>query len=259
MRKYKEFIYEAGGEQMVWLDTGREGGVGFYTKKYGANNSISQLNISIRDYINSNYDKFGYRYPENGGLHINKDLDIDGKIINSEYINKMVNNYTVFKCVIRNNNIKNESDFYKFMLNNLNDIYGYKGIFFIRETLPILIRTTRKGNLNEITSLRKFTEYAKSKNLIINIETPTIEEDINGIDGKFKLDRLYTIQVKPFIDYKIIGDQIVIRSNGSLSISTDYLILYDNRNQIILKNPKINPIKIKGDTFISPKSNILKI
>ena len=75
------------------------------TSKYGAK-SISSLNNQIKGYIESVYGKYGFIYQ--GG---NKDIDIDGFILNTEYIDKMVNNYTIFKKIIELNGLKDEDEF----------------------------------------------------------------------------------------------------------------------------------------------------
>lgn len=242
-------------DQRVYLND-NEGGKGFYTNKYGEK-SLQSLNQKIFNYIIYVYGPFGFKYGEN------KDININGKIINTEYISKMVNNYTIFKTFIRENGITTEDAFYNLLENDFNDVYHYNGVFFKRQTLPILINTTRKGNKAEKLCKEKFADFAKSKNLNIIIEDPTIEEDVRGIDAKFSHNNRYiTIQIKPFTKISYVDDDMLIKSNGSLSIGlVDYLMLYRiNPNDIqyvILKNTLASPIKIKGDTFISPLHNLL--
>ena len=171
----------------------------------------------------------------------------------------MVNNYTIFKTFIRENTIEDAITFYRLIISNFENIYHYNGDFFIRQTLPILINTTRKGNVNEIKCKQKFTEYAKSKELNIVVVDPTIEEDVTGIDGKFNHNGVeFTIQIKPFDEYKIIGDKLYAKSAGSLSIgSVNYLMLYSDKEYIIIKNKKLNPITIKGQVFTAPLSSVI--
>jgi hypothetical protein len=249
LKKYPKYIKES---QVVVLNNG-QGGNMFKTVKYGSKNSIAYLNSVIKKFVESVYGPYGFVYGHNVDVILP-----DGRIINGEYVSKMVNNYTVFKNVIRINNIKDEESFYNFMLSNLNDIYSPDGRFFIEQTLPILINATRKGNSLEQLAIIDFEKFAKSKNLDIFIKRPTTDEDIRGIDFIFHANnRDYTVQVKPFTDYKYIGDKIYIKSEGSLSLGTNYLILCDGKNCIKLRNTKTNPIKIKGDVFISSKSNLL--
>jgi len=119
-----------------------------FTSKYGDVNSINWLNGIIKKYIAEVYRPFGYYY----GCP-NKDIDVDGRKINTEYIAKMVNNYTVFKGIIEKVGITTEEEFYDYMTNNLFDVYNYKGLYFDEKTLPILIATTRRGNKGEQDSL----------------------------------------------------------------------------------------------------------
>lgn len=256
MRKFKDIINE---NQTVYLDD-NIGGVGFYTNKYPKrdqtgryNKSISYLNNQIKNYIEYVYGPFGYSYG------VQTDINVNGLIINGEYINKMVNNYTVFKSFIKENKIKDENTFYNLMESNFSDIYHYNGDFFKKETLPILINTTRKGNINEKKSLDKFKEVLLNRNIEIDILSPNLQEDVKGIDGKFLFNgRTYTIQVKPFTNVSMISSGLFkAKSKGSLSLGVDYLVLYQENDYIILRNPKSNPISIEGENFIYNVENIL--
>jgi hypothetical protein len=254
IKKYSSYIKEA-DQQTVYLDDNK-GGPGFITNKYG-DDSIANLNQKIYAYIHQVYGPFGFVYPRAGA--INQDIDVNGELINTEYISKMVNNYTIFKTFIRENKITDADTFYRLLESKFDDVYHYNGSFFKRQSLPILINTTRKGNSNEIKCKQKFVEYAKSRNLNIVIVDPTVAEDINGIDAKFNHNgREFTIQIKPFTQYKTIGDSLYAKSAGSLSIgSVNYLMLYSDTEYIIAKNPTATPIRIKGDVFIAPLSNVL--
>ena len=254
IKKYSNYINEA--TQTAYLND-NQGGKGFYTNKYGPN-SIANLNQKIYNYINTVYGPFGFVYPR-GVVSANQDINVNGELMSTEYISKMVNNYTIFKTFIRENNINNEFDFYRLLESSFDDVYHYNGDFFKRQSLPILINTTRKGNVNEIRCKQKFTEYAKSKNLNIVIVDPTVSEDINGIDGKFNHNGdEFTIQIKPFNEYKIIGSKLYAKSAGSLSVgSVNYLMLYSDTEYIIIKNKKLDPITIKGEVFISNLSSVI--
>jgi hypothetical protein len=215
----------------------------FTTIKSGYYNSISWLNKNILEYISSIYKEYGYLY-QSGDV----DINVDGYILNTEYINKMVNNYTIFKSVISYNSISNESEFYKFMLENMSSIYHWKSDFFISNTLPILINTTRKGNIGEKDSLNFFkNELLLKKNIHIDFIKPTISEDISGIDGKFNWNgKEITIQVKPYKEIDNLDGKIKVFSQGSLSLNTDYLILYKQYSFIVVKGKYV---KIEGSYF----------
>lgn len=255
IKKYSNYIKEA-DDQRVYLDDNKRG-PGFYTNKYGPN-SIASLNQKIYNYIHKIYGPFGFTYPRSGST-ANYDVTINGEIISGEYISKMVNNYTIFKTFIRENKIKDENTFYNLIESKFDDVYHYNGSFFKRQTLPILINTTRKGNVNEIKCKQKFVEYAKSKNLNISITDPTVQEDVDGIDAKFEHNgRVFTIQIKPFSDYKTISDKLYAKSAGSLSVgSVNYLMLYSDKDFLIIKNVPANPITIKGDVFVAPLSSVI--
>jgi hypothetical protein len=255
IKRYSNYINEA-DDQRVYLND-NQNGTGFYTNKYGPN-SIANLNQKIYNYIDKVYGPFGFSYPRSGSK-ANYDVTINGEFISGEYLSKMVNNYTIFKTFIRENKIKDENTFYSLLESKFNDVYHYNGDFFKRQTLPILINTTRKGNVNEIKCKQKFIDYAKSKNLNIVITDPSVAEDVDGIDAKFTHNgRTFTIQIKPFSEYKTIGDKLYAKSAGSLSVgSVNYLMLYSDTEYLIIKNASNSPITIKGDVFIAPLSNVI--
>lgn len=248
MKNYKSFIKES---QQVYLNDNK-GGDGFYTKKYGNGYTISALNNRILKYINSIYVPFGFKYG------IDEDINVEGNIINSEYISKMVNNYTIFKTFIREFSISEEEQFYRNLVDNFNNVYHYNGDFFKRQSLPILINTTRKGNINEKKSLNKFKEVIGERGFDVQIESPTVKEDIKGADGKFLHNgKYYTIQVKPFTQVDIKDGKIYATSDGSLSLGVNYLVLYKGDDYIILKNPSNDRIKIDGQSFVYGQNHIL--
>lgn len=214
------------------------------TQKYGRFNSVDWLNGKIKAYITETYQPYGFRYG------VNADLDVDGYTINSEYISKMVNNYTIFKAIIKDNFIRTEEAFYHYMTNNLEAIYNWKGKYFKRVTLPILISTSRRGNIGEKQSLDFFKKsLQEKKGISINFIQPTVEEDISGIDGKFIWEgKEVTIQVKPYDTATISAStrKVKIHSQGSLSLNTDYLIVYKGQSFIIIKG---KDVKIEGNYF----------
>jgi hypothetical protein len=222
------------------------------TRKYGNFNSIDWLNGKIKDYIIEIYGPFGFKYS------VTEDLNVEGQIINSEYISKMVNNYTVFKAIIRENFIRTEGAFYHFMTNNLSDIYHWDGKYFKRVTLPILINSSKKGNIGEQNSLLFFKNSIKEeKGISVKFIKPTVEEDLSGIDAKFIwLGKEVTIQVKPY-DKATISEstrKVKAYSQGSLSLNTDYLILYKKQSFIIVKG---KDVVIEGNYFTFQEDKVV--
>lgn len=243
---FTDFIKEA-LDQDVYLDDNK-GGQGFTTKKY----LISSLNQKILKFLEKTYGPSGFIYGQD-----NRDIRINNKILNTEYISKMVNNYTIFKTFIRENSIKNEKDFYQKIESSFNDIYSPDGDFFKRQTLPILINTTRKGNMLEKKAKEAFVKFAKTKGLEIELISPTVTEDIKGIDSKFIHNgKTLTIQVKPLSDLHEIENNIEVVSDGSLSLDTDYLIVVGVKRIVIARAKNVSII---GNRFLIPKSDVLWI
>ncbi len=230
---------------------------GFYTKKYG-DNSVSKLNNKILAYIREIYGPHGFIYPSRGDDKFSMPYEVvitkpTGDIIlKNEVISKMVNNYTVFRAYIRENRITNDVDFYNSIEEDFHDVYHYDGVFFKRFTLPIIMNTIKKGDSGEKRATGAFQRYAKRQGFNIRLLTPTISEDISGIDTKFEYrGKIYTVQIKPFSYYREESSNTFIKSTGSLSIITDYLVLYNQYNRfIICRNPKDKKILISGDYFV---------
>lgn len=231
------------GLQMVQLDN-------IITKKSGSYQSIAFLNTKIKDFIDNYYGPYGFKYGIN-----DTDINIKGIVLNSEYISKMVNNYTVFKSMIRLNGLKTEEEFYNYMYTNLREIYSVEGKYF-KNTINILSNTIRLGNQNEIKAIAFFEKALENRGITIKVDKPTIEEDISGIDGKFTWKgKIITLQVKPYVSTLIRGDEIYIESQGSLSIGTDYLILYNLDSFIIVRG---KDTKIVSKYFVCDLKNILE-
>jgi hypothetical protein len=226
------------------------------TNKYGTK-SISALNGKIRLYLNEIYKPFGYSY----GKNFDEDINVDGMLINTQYINKMVNNYMTFKRIIQLEGLRTEDEFYSYMENNMSDVYHWKGKYFLTYVLPILIATSRRGNEGEINSLRFFVEELNKKmNIAVDIIAPSIQEDVSGIDAKFMWNnKELTIQVKPFTRIVKSDESVKVYSQGSLSLNTDYLILYkilpsNNYSFIILRR---RDVTIKSDYFEADLNQIV--
>jgi hypothetical protein len=104
MKKFTSILKSS--PQIVYLDDNK-GGSGFYTYK----SEINNLNNDIIVYITKIYKDFGFKY-QSGNI----DINVGDNVINTEYIDKMVNNYTVFKTFIRENGIKDKYTFYSLIV-----------------------------------------------------------------------------------------------------------------------------------------------
>lgn len=219
------------------------------TEKFGKFKSIQWLNTKIHEYLIETYGPYGYKYAD---LKI---LNIDGQSIDSEYIDLMVNNITTFKYIIRTNRLTTEDGFYHFMINNFDNYYNSKGKYF-KDVTKILYSTKNRGNIGEVKSFKYFEELLSKRGLNIKVDTVTLDEDIAGIDGKFIWkSKIITIQVKPFKSITMNGTEMKIFSQGSLSLNTDYLILYKNDEFIVSRG---SDVKIEGSYFVIDESKVVK-
>jgi len=91
----------------------------------------------------------------------------------------------------------------------------------------------------------------------VNFIPPTVEEDISGIDGKFIwLGKEITIQVKPY-DRAVISEstrKVKVHSQGSLSLNTDYLIVYKAQSFIIIQG---RDVTIEGNEFTFQEDKVV--
>jgi hypothetical protein len=223
---------------------------GFYIRKNGPFPSISYINDRISDFIKKEYKDYGYKKYQKDTIKIN------GQEIN---ITLAINNYLVFDAFCAEKNIKSASGFINEMINNIDYVYGASSDFFKQKTAPLLIKTKEIGEMREKQSLEKFEKVMADTYPGITISKPTLREDISGIDGHFRSDGVnITIQVKPLSSIDIWRNgKVAAFSNGSLSLSTDYLILYRKKNHIIIKNTKESPIEIHANKFVFHPDNIV--
>ena len=236
------------------------------TSKYGATSSVNWLNQIIHGYVNSVYGPFGYSYGTG-----NKDIDVNGRIINTEYIDKMVNNRTIFKKIVEDQSITTEDGFYNYMIANLFDVYHYNGTHFNTITLPILIATTRKGNVGEAISISWLKNKMFQKGVDANMQKPTLLEDIDGIDAKFDWKgKTVTVQVKPYTAAAINGGMVQAHTPGALKIylsstnqPVNYLVLYkqeknlegkSNMRMICVRGANVN---VNGNSFVFKEDDIV--
>jgi hypothetical protein len=217
---------------------------------------ISEINGEISKYLNQIYGPFGWSYAAKKEIQIPR-----FGIIDSDHIDLFINNYTIFKSVAKTYRLKTEENFIDFVKNNLEVIYNYNSKFFIYNSLPIVIRTKRKGNRGEQLVLQKFKDLTLSKGFDVELIIPTLDEDIKGVDSKFLLSgKTYTIQVKPMSRFKILGDKISIESPGCLTLNKygimpDYLFFYSDKQEVLfLKNLGIVST---DNSFESPVKNLI--
>lgn len=186
---------------------------------------IAAINRKIVERTNLWYGKFGYKYDKDLP---NRDIKVEGLIISSEHIMKMVNNRTVFYKICKEEGIKSGEALLAFLtdFSNMKRYYHWTGSLF-PEILKILTNASSKGAEGEEQSFGYYKWLMKANGIDIDILPPSLSEDISGIDGKFYIgDKLKTIQVKPYEAFAIEGGIGRATSNGSLSMNADILILY---------------------------------
>lgn len=232
---------------------------------------LSRLNSLIINFLNTYYRKYGYSYGKN-----NKTINVNGIFLETEYLDKFVNNITLFGKIASRNKLKTNDEFISYIRVNLRKLYGSDGDEFLLN-YKIIENTAKKGKRGEDACKRNFEKLLHKKTgSIITIEDAAgASEDLGGIDGKFIFKgKLVTLQIKPFFKYEIDDEIIRVYSNGSMGFNTHYLLLYKEyyigRNEmnepiykydfISLKNgEKFNKISSNNGIYETNKENIIDI
>lgn len=221
-----------------------------------------KLGSIIRNYINSIY-----KYQVDGPIMV-----IDGKKIEPEILSKMPNNRTMlskFVFDIKNEiitGIRTKDDLFRFVSDNLFDLFNYKGKYF-DAVYSVVKATSYKGDASEQKSFSYFEKVASSRGLQVKVTKPTKLEDIGGVDGQFfHQGKRFTIQVKPLHKmevYKKDPNMYIVFCDGMLkTINCDYLIVTNDSNTFIFRNPKIDKeghrdIISYGSYFLVHKEKLL--
>jgi len=224
---------------------------------------ISKLNIIIKNYLKTNYSKYGYIYGNN------KIIEIGNILLNTEYLSKFVNNKTLFGIIAERNKLKTVEEFTSYITNNLPRLYDIDGVEFI-DNYELVRRTTEKGKRGELACKENFEKMLfKKYNKIYKVESPeNSTEDIGGIDGKVMFKNApVTLQIKPFSRSITKGNKIVVYSRGSMCFNTHYLLLYRESKKfnkyyydfITLKNGEAHDrITYNNGAYETDVKNIIK-
>jgi hypothetical protein len=184
-----------------------------------------------------------------------KDLDMSfmGKMI---YNNAII---LVIKKIADSNNyvIENSEDILQFITQNEYELFNPKGKYF-NSIYNKLKDTSELGNKIEDISKSIFIEYARSKNIDIELLNPNVEEDKRGIDIYFILNnKKYTIQVKTLNRIIENNEYYVYISGHYTNISTNYVIFTNSKSiSYIFKAKGISHDSV-NNRYVIPLENLL--
>lgn len=213
------------------------------------------LSDDNRKHINEIMRSALIRYFPNGKANP-KELVINGKTINTEYIWKAINNRMLLVRLVINNNIKNEDSLIKFISENLFKLFNPNGEFFDL-VYRLLQNTSKKGERAEGKAYDIFIKAFRTKTGdYIKIDKPDLKTDISGIDGTFSYKgKTYTMQIKPL--YQVIkkGGIYFVYVDGILkNLISDYLVVLNAKECYIFRS-KGSFISPNGNYFIMPGAN----
>lgn len=236
---------------------------------YFDSDKAKEVRSVIKDYINT--------IPEfEGNIYgASKNINIDGKIIDSELISKLPNNISAMYGVLgvakkSGHIIDNADDFIFWIKNNLKDLYHPSGKFF-NDIYVRLKKATSYGKSKELDANTFFTNYAKNmRGVDITLMSPTPEEDaLGGVDYYFIHNgKKITIQVKTLNELKqeIYNDEkcYVVSISGDITeIKADYLMLMSQKEGYPsyifrrVKNDKKIVIDMERSRYIIPEDNLV--
>lgn len=209
-------------------------------------------------------------YPE---IKKSDSIDIDGKILSSEILNKSQKNIKilyVISDIMLNLNISVDlpDDVINFIRDNSYDLFNVNGLYF-DEIYNALKEVSESGLIKERKGSDLFKRYALSKGFEVEILPPdTSSQDIEGVDAYFKIDKTtYTIQIKTLDSVDLVEDFYHVFINGDLTkIKTNYLVLVleddkkssSNREYIFKGSYIKTEFEVDGKSYyIVPSSNLL--
>jgi hypothetical protein len=127
--------------------------------------------------------------------------------------------------------IRNAKEYEAYILIYQEELFNPNGKNF-QAILDFMMEKSKKGDEMEKVGYKFFTKWIKDTyNSSIKILPPTHNQDINGVDGIFFVDRKrYTIQVKKGASIIKGDNSFKISINGGYTkIKTDYLVVvFDN-------------------------------
>ena len=178
-------------------------------------------------------------YPE-WDPKVNKIVEINGKIVNTEYLSKWQNNRNFRDVITKDFNILKEPNaLVEFILQNKYDIFNVNGKYFDRY-YKVFESASLSGKKTEARAKIIFEEFCKSKEKTVVIKEPTLIEDKKGIDAIFIIGgRPCTVQIKPLSSVKSkTPEYIELVSAGDVrKIITEYLIVSGDTQTYIIKVP----------------------
>jgi len=184
------------------------------------------------------------------------------RIIQTEFLRKAVNNYLLLKKIVSDpdrvivSNINSKEDLFNFILDNSHDLFHYDGKYF-DGVYNLLVNTSKKGRKFEDIAFKEFEEVARKKGMVLKITSPSVREDIDGIDGIFIFNnKKCTIQVKPLLSIIDNGETYTVKCEGALkNLITHYLIAVNDKEVWIFRSKGITT---HADHYVIPKSNLVK-
>jgi hypothetical protein len=187
---------------------------------------------NIRNILNQYYTKWD--------SNDNRVIQIDGKIVNTEYISKWLNNRNFRDVITKDFDlVKEPNALVEFLNQNKYDIFNVNGKYFDRY-YRVLESSSLTGKVTEERAKKIFEEFCKSKDKTVVIKTPTVIQDKKGIDSIFIIGgRPCTVQIKPLSSVKSkTPDYIELVSAGDVrKIITEYLIVSGDKQTYIIKVP----------------------
>lgn len=188
---------------------------------------------------------------------VGQDFDEPGSEIS--IINKAIGNITVFKAIVRDNNIKSFDDMIQFVIDNRNELFKKGGTYF-DNILQILKISERKGIENELKAIQYIESNLKSKNIDYTIKQSPICSQLDVIYGVDLIltikNKDYYIQVKPLESWSLVNENYVVKGRGKIKKYkiVHYYIFVGANEYLLFKND--DNLQVKNGITYALKENL---
>ena len=196
-------------------------------------------------------------YVESFFYVVGQEFDPPGSEIS--IINKAIGNITVFKAIVRDNNIGSFEEMIQFVIDNRNELFKKGGTYF-DNILQILKISERKGIENELKAIQHIESHLKSKNIDFTIKQSPICSQLDviyGIDLILTIkNKDYYLQVKPLESYSFNNETYAVKSRGKVKKYkiVNYYIFVGANESLLFKND--DNLKVKNGITYALKENL---
>lgn len=161
-------------------------------------------------------------------------------------LNKINTNLSSLSYLVREFKLLNFKEVIDLIREKRNDLF-LEGGEYLPKIVQIIKSTEKAGEKNEdlaISYIKRIILAKKDIDITPNkVPTSSYKDLVLGIDIEFRIgERIYTCQVKPFVDYRVKGDYVIVTSSGNIKkYNTDYICFSDWKSgkSVLFQNKEV--------------------